>query len=333
MSSKALILINTGTPDAPDRKSVGRFLTAFLNDKRVIDLPWLWRKILVNLIIVPFRKGKSTALYRKLWTDKGSPIRFHTLSLVKKLNEKTGDNVTVFYAMRYGNPSVKQVLDKILENMPQEITVLPVFPQYASSTTGSVAEHVMSVIKPWPIVPEVKIIEQFHDHHAFINAFAKRVRSYNPEKFDHILFTYHGLPLSHLRKTHPLVDPEECNCTTQMPPHGKLCYKAACYETTRLLVAELGLAEGSYSTSFQSRLTNKWITPFTDQELDKLYHEGKRKVLVVAPSFVTDCLETIVEIAMEYGEHFRDKGGELVLVDSLNDSDEWVESIIKITDL
>jgi ferrochelatase len=191
----------------------------------------------------------------------------------------------------------------------------------------------MSATKTWARQPKIRVIDQFYDNEAFINSFAKKITGYNPGDIDHIVFSYHGLPLSHLRKIHPSESPVDCSCQAKMPHYGKSCYKATCYETTRLLAEAIGLREGTFSTSFQSRLTNNWTAPFTDELLVELIKKGKKKVLVVAPSFVTDCLETIVEISMEYGEKFHTMGGELVLVESLNDSDEWVEAIIEIAGL
>lgn len=325
---KAILLVNTGTPDDPGVKSVRRYLSEFLNDPWVIDLPWLLRKILVNIIIVPNRSHHSSELYSRIWTREGSPLKINHEKLTKKLNEKLQDEYTVLGAMRYENPSLKDALEELRKTSVKNITVFPVFPQYASSTTGSIKEFVTKEVMKWKDKPEIIFIDHFHSHPLFIKAFAARIKEYDPGSFDHILFSYHSLPLRHLRKIHPEHDPGNCICSLEMPDFGNYCYKAACYETTRLLAAELNLKSGMYSTSFQSRLTKNWISPFTDQVLKKLAHENKKRVLVTAPSFTADCLETINEIGIEYRESFIKEGGEtFIMAESLNYSDLWLEAV------
>lgn len=331
---KVLLIINTGTPDNPEVKAVRKYLSMLLNDHRVIDLPWIFRKILVNIIIVPLRASRSARLYKKLWTDIGSPLKINLENLVRKLQEKLTNNYTVIGAMRYGNPSLKSALKNIKKNTFEEITVFPLFPHYASSTTGSIHEVIMNEIRKWNIIPGIILIDQYYSHPAFINSFAEQIRQYNPQKFDHILFSYHGLPVKHIQKIHPENDCNKCDCSIRLPEHGTYCYKATCYETTRLLAEKLNLSKDCYSTSFQSRLSSNWITPFTDQTLKELIMKGKKRVLVAAPSFVADCLETLIEIRDEYQNILINAGGEeLVLVESLNDNDDWIEAIVKIADL
>ena len=325
---KVIVLVNTGTPDKPEKKFVRRFLSQFLNDHRVIDLPWLFRKILVNIIIIPFRTPRSTALYKKLWTVKGSPLLINLENLVSKLQRDTDIEYTVIGAMRYGNPSLKDTLKNLEKDPPEELIIFPLFPHYSSSTTGSVNELVMSEMLAWNTMPALSFVSHFYSHPSFIQAWVNQIRKYNPENYDHVLFSYHGLPLSHVERSHPEIDSSGCSCENHMPAHGTLCYKASCYETTRLICDKLNLKAGSFSTSFQSRLTKKWLTPFTDQVLSGLIKRDKKKVLVVAPSFVADCLETIVEISDDYMSDFKHSGGkELVLVESLNDNAEWIDSI------
>ena len=335
MKKRLILLVNVGTPDKPDVKHVGKYLLQFLNDRRVIDLPGLLQKILVNLIIVPFRVKRSTALYKELWTDKGSPLAFYLKSLVLKLQlrmKPKGD--TILGVMRYGNPSLKQALLEMKTGSFEEIIVLPLFPQYSSSTSGSVHELVLGELSKWDRLPKVRFVSQFYSHSSFINTFANRIQSYHPENFDLVIFSYHGLSLSQIQKTHPEVDQSRCNCEKQFPEHGKFCYKATCYETTRLLVEKLKIPQEKYVTSFQSRFTRNWLAPFTDEVLISAANKGIKKILVVAPSFVTDCLETIVEIDKTYKKLFKQNGGEeLVMVESLNDSDEWVDAIIEILDM
>lgn len=328
---KALLLVNTGTPDDPGVKAVRRYLSEFLNDPMVIDLPWILRKLLVNIIIVPFRAPHSSELYKSIWTAEGSPLKVNHEKLTEGLRQELRDDYHVFGAMRYGNPSLKDALEELRKRSVKKITVLPLFPQYASSTTGSVVEYVKQYVRKWKESPEVLIIDQFYSHSAFIRAYAAHIKGYDTSGFDHILFSYHSLPISHLRKVHHSQDPEKCACESSMPGYGRYCYKAACYETSRLLAAELNLKPGMYSTSFQSRLTKKWISPFTDQILKKLADEGKKKVLVAAPSFTADCLETISEIGIEYRNSFINSGGtKFVMSESLNYSETWIKALAEI---
>ena len=334
MGSKALILVNTGTPDSPSVRDVRRFLSAFLNDGRVIDLPWLARKILVNLIIVPFRAPRSAALYRQLWTAEGSPLLINLERLVSGLREELEGRCDVFGAMRYGNPSLRHVFEKVASGRYDEITVFPLYPHYASSTTGSVHELVMSRARKMNIVPPVRVIDQYYSESSFIDAWAVNLRQYDPGTFDHLLFSYHSLPVRQVEKIHPEVQCGVCDCTERMPEHGKYCYRAACYETTRLIAARLGLAGGTYSVAFQSRLTGKWLSPFTDQALLQLAAAGKKRVLIAAPSFTSDCLETVIELGYEYKNLFEGAGGEvLTLAESLNFAPVWIRSVAEIAGL
>lgn len=327
-AKKAVILVNVGTPDKPEVKSVRKFLTQFLNDRRVIDIPWLAQKILVNLIIVPFRAKNSTRLYEQLWTPDGSPILVYLNRLSVKLQNLLGDDFRVFPAMRYGNPSLSKALEEIKSGNFREVIIFPLFPQYASSTTGTVVDYVMKKIRKWPVIPQVRFQGQFYDNPEFIKAFAERIKSYHPEEFDHVVFSYHGLPLRHIKRVHPEIPSASCTCTSEMPEHGKSCYKATCYHTTRLLATELGLPSSAYSVAFQSRLSRNWLNPFTDETIVKLAKKGAKKLLVISPAFVADCLETTVELGIDYSNLFKKNGGEiLLLVDSLNDRDSWVETV------
>jgi ferrochelatase len=333
MKSKktAVILANVGTPDEPTVPAVRRYLFQFLNDRRVIDLPWLLQKFLVNVIIVPFRAPKSTKLYQMLWTEKGSPLLAISNESKDKLQERLGEDYEVFVGMRYQNPSLKKVLQTIKEKRFDKIVVLPMFPQYASSTAGTIAQLVNTETAKWNVVPELTIISQFYDHPGFVKAFAAQIRKYKPEDFDHIIFSYHGLPFSQTDRVHPAIKTVNCNCEVEMPEHGRFCYKATCYETTRLLAKEMGLPKSAYSVAFQSRLTKNWLKPFSDQEVIKLAKEGKKRVLIAAPAFIADCLETIVEIGVEYQHLFEENGGEKIqLVESLNANADWIETIAEL---
>ena len=333
MRNKIILLINTGTPDKPETKEVRRFLFQFLNDRRVIDLPWLAQKLLVNLVIVPFRSPASTRLYKRLWTKEGSPLLVNMQRLIKKLTNKLDNSTLVYGAMRYGNPSLKSTLRIIKYEHAEVITILPLFPQYASSTTGSAHQFIMDEIKTWNIIPEIRFIGQFYSNPVFLRVFADKIQEYKPDSFDHIVFSYHGLPLRQIAKLHPGHDSETCDCNIRMPAIGTYCYKATCYDTTRLLSGYLKLGSEKYSTAFQSRMSANWLSPFTDSTLEDLAKRNIKRVLVVAPSFVSDCLETKIEIEIEYAKLFKQSGGdELAMVESLNDSDEWVDAIIKMVD-
>lgn len=327
----AVLLINIGTPASTRVKDVRRYLFRFLNDKRVIDLPWLLRKILVNIIIVPFRAGKSAGMYRKLFTDKGSPLLYYQSNLVEKLNRMTSQEIKVYSAMRYSRPFVSDALDEINKQQPDEIVVVPLFPQYASSTTGSSLDIMYNHIQHWNVIPAVRTIGPFYNHPAFLKVFAGKILARKPKEFDHVLFSYHGLPIRQVKAAHKGKTCSELNCTMELHDENRNCYLAQCSDTTRLLAEESGLSENHYSMSFQSRMGKNWLGPGTGDVLKELARQGKRNVLVVSPSFVIDCLETLIEIGVEYHELFLRHGGEkLELVESLNDSDRWAEGLFEI---
>jgi len=329
---KFLILINTGTPDEAKVGAVRRYLSEFLNDRRVIDIPWLFRKLLVNLIIVPFRAPVSTRKYSGLWTDNGSPLLYNMNNLVDKVRAGINGEYEVIGAMRYGNPSLESALEYIRSLTPEEIIILPLFPHYASSTTGSVNEYLINKVRRWDLIPAIRLVGQFYSHPAYIDAMISHLRTYDPKSYDHVLFSYHGLPISHIERIHPGTDCSSCSCDKLFPAECPMCYKATCYATTRSLADKLNLSPGKFSTSFQSRLTRRWLEPFTDGVLINLARSGKNKVLVIAPSFVADCLETIVEIDEEYRAIFEKEGGkEFIMAKSLNDNDEWAKALIQIT--
>jgi len=331
MDQTAVILVNVGTPDSPSTADVRKYLSQFLNDRRVIDLPWLLQKILVNLVIVPFRAPKSAKLYQKLWNENGSPLLYYSNQVAAKLQMRIGDEYHIYNAMRYGNPSLEGILKHIEYHNYNKIIVLPLFPQYASATTGSVSSFVLKKISHWNTIPELQLISQFYSHPAFTGAFVSQGAKYNHTVWDHVLFSFHGLPLRQINKVHPGIGCEECRCKTATIPEGKFCYQAACYETARLIAAKAGFADDHYSVSFQSRLTKDWMSPFTDKVLIQKAKDGVKNLLVYAPSFVADCLETKVEIEEEYNLLFRKHGGQkLQLVESLNDHDCWIEGLEQI---
>lgn len=322
----AVLLVNLGTPDSPSVKDVRSYLSQFLNDPRVIDIPWLFRKLLVNFIIVPFRAPKSARIYQKLWTENGSPLLHFGKKTRELLQAELKDNFDVHLAMRYKNPSIPNVLEVIRKKNYDRIIVLPLFPQYASASTGSALDEVMRVIQKWWVIPELRIISQYYDHPRFIEAFVTRGKQYNLNDYDHILFSYHGLPERQVDKVYNEGLCADHNCENEITEENKFCYKATCYATTRLLASSLNIPSEKYTVCFQSRLDQKWIQPFSDEVVKECGNKGMKKLLVFSPAFTADCLETIIEIGEEYQEIFEEHGGEKVqLVESLNDHPLWIQ--------
>lgn len=328
---KAIVLVNVGTPDSPKVHDVRKYLTEFLNDRRVIDIPWLLQKILVNLIIVPFRAPKSAKLYQKLWTNEGSPLIVYSERLRDKLQAKLGADDKVFIAMRYQNPSMKHVFQQIAKVGFDQVQIIPMYPQFADSSTGTTIAYAEKLAAKIKNFPPYTFVDQFYNHKGYINAFVTRAREYDLEAYDKIIFSYHGLPMRQIQKSHPDVPAETCHCTRALPSHGSHCYRGTCYETTRLLVRALNIPKDKWEVAFQSRLDDKWIKPYSDKRVEELAKDGAKKLLFFAPAFVADCLETTIEIEDEYLELFREHGGDtLHLVPSLNDSDAWVDGLLQI---
>ncbi|MES2800809.1 MAG: ferrochelatase [Bacteroidota bacterium] len=327
-----VLLIQLGTPDSPKTTDVRKYLREFLNDPRVIDIPWLPRKLLVNGIIVPFRAPKSAKIYQELWHYGNgiSPLLTHSVALKEELQARVGnENVTVELAMRYKNPSLDSVLARMKKANYDKIIILPLFPQYASASTGSAVEKAMNIIRKWWVIPEIKIISQFWDNEGYINSVVKNAQKYDLSSFDHVLFSYHGLPERQVDKVYE--DDDLCSdqpCESEINEKNKYCYKATSYATTRLIAAKLGLKESDYTVCFQSRLNKKWLTPFSDQVVEQWGKKGAKRLLVFSPAFVADCLETIVEIGTEYQEIFEANGGEKVqLVESSNTHPDFVSGL------
>ena len=327
-----ILLVNLGTPDSPSVKDVRRYLFEFLNDPRVIDIPTIARFFLVNLIIVPFRAPKSAKIYKQLWTENGSPIIIYGESVKEKLQQSLGKGFDVELAMRYKNPSLESVLERMCKKNYEKIVVIPLFPQYASASTGSVQEKVMKIISRWWVIPEIKFISQFYDNEGFINTIVERSKKYRLEDYDHILFSYHGLPVRQVDKVYPDDSLcEEHDCEKEINETNTYCYKATCYATTRLITKKLNLSEDKYTVCFQSRLDKNWLEPFSDKVIIELAKKGVKKILVFSPAFVADCLETIVEIGIEYQKLFEEHGGEKIqLVESLNEHPMWIETLKQI---
>jgi len=324
----AVVLINLGTPDSPKTGDVRKYLFQFLNDKRVIDLPYLLRKFLVNLIIVPFRAPKSAKIYKELWTDKGSPILLHTEALTEKVQSKLGEQFDVYYAMRYQSPSIESVLEKVRKTNPDEIICLPLYPHFAASSTGSTLAEVMRVIQQWWVIPQLKLLGQFYHNPTYIDLVCERAKPFDLNSYDHIIFSYHGLPTRQVDKVYDEGLCTDRDCENEVTRENLYCYKAACFATTRAIVQKLNIPEDKCTVGFQSRLDKNWLTPFSDKLVEEWGKKGAKRLLFFSPAFVADCLETTIEIGGEYQEIFEEFGGETVdLVPSLNAGDDWAQMI------
>lgn len=332
MPKTGVLLINLGTPDSPSVGDVRKYLFEFLNDPRVIDIPAALRFFLVNFIIVPFRAPKSAKIYKELWTKDGSPILLYGESVKEKLQKELGDDFKVELAMRYQNPSLDDVLEKMEKVQYEKIIIIPLFPQYASASTGSAIDKAMKIISRWWVIPEIKIISQFHDNEGYLNTIVERAKKYNVDDYDHVLFSYHGLPVRQVDKVYE--DGRLCSehhCEDEINEENLYCYKAECYNTTRLLAEKLNIPKENYTVCFQSRLDKKWLEPFSDKIVIEQAKKGAKRLLAFSPAFVADCLETTVEIGIEYQKLFEENGGEKVqLVESLNDHPLWIETLKKM---
>ncbi len=324
-----VLILNLGTPDAPTPGAVGRYLSEFLGDGRVIDIPYIPRKILVNGIISPTRRFKSSAEYKKVWTEKGSPLLLYTIELLEKLKDRfKGEDIEVEMAMRYQSPSMEEVLGRMQKANYDKLVIVPLYPQYASATTGSTIQKAMEIISKWYVIPEVSMVSQFYDDARYIDTIVEIAKPFDLKAYDHILFSYHGLPERQVDKVYEDRKCSNHSCETEINEENKFCYKATCYATTRLLAEKLGLSEDEYTVCFQSRLDKKWLRPFSDDVIKDLAEKGAKKLLFFSPAFVADCLETTVEIGEGYLEEFQEMGGEsLDLVPSLNAHPMWVDCV------
>jgi ferrochelatase len=332
---KGILLVNLGSPDSPHPKDVRKYLDEFLMDERVIDVPYLLRVLLVRGIILNTRPKKSAKAYQKIWWDEGSPL----IVLTKRLQEKIKPQVSVpvKIAMRYGNPSIHYGLQQLYDQGVREVLLFPMYPQFAMATTETIlvlAEEVRQ--KHFPDM-QFTIVPAFYNHPDYVKDLSNSIQE-SLEKFphDHLLFSYHGVPERHIRKSditksHCKIDGSCCN--TPSKAHD-FCYRHQCYETTKQVAKFLNLPEGSYSTSFQSRLgRDPWLQPYTDKTIEDLAHKGVKNLAVVTPAFVSDCLETLEEIAMEGGEEFKEAGGkEFLAIPCLNDHDNWAKTLSRWID-
>jgi len=322
-----IILMNLGSPDSTEVKDVRRYLNEFLMDERVIDYPWLFRALLVRGIIVPFRAPKSAEAYRTIWTKDGSPL----LVISRDLRNAVQANVDapVVLAMRYGNPTPEAAFEELLRREPglEQVFAIPLYPHYAMSSYETAVEHVRATHSAKGYKFSLRFKEPYYNDAGYVQALAESMRPSLSEPHDHVLFSYHGIPERHIRKSDPTgghcLSSGTC-CNVDSPAHAR-CYRHQIRETTRLVAESLSLPPDRYSISFQSRLGKGWLQPFTDKRLEEMPKEGIKKLLVVCPAFVSDCLETLEEIAERGKESFMDAGGEqFAAIPCMNTHEAWV---------
>jgi ferrochelatase len=331
-----LLLINLGTPDAPTTPAVRRYLREFLGDPRVLDMNPVGRALLLNAVILPTRPARSAEAYRAIWDpERGSPLLYHSRDLATRVAERLGAEWRVELAMRYGNPSIERGLDALIAANVDRIVVLPLFPQYASSSTGTAVARVMALAGEKWNVPALDVVPAFFDDPKFLDAFAAVGKpALAAAAADHVLFSFHGLPVRQITKT----DATGAHCFASATCCDSLanpnCYRAQCFHTARALAARLDLPAEQYTVTFQSRLgRTPWIQPFTDVEIPKLAAEGKKRLAVFCPAFVADCLETVEEIGIRAVAQWKAAGGEhLALVPSLNATPAWVDAVAAIAE-
>jgi protoporphyrin/coproporphyrin ferrochelatase len=330
---RGIILMNLGSPDSTSIKDVRSYLMEFLMDKRVIDYPYLLRKLLVGGIIVPFRAAKSAEAYRTIWTEKGSPLIEWSRQLRSSLQTELVPPIAI--AMRYGNPSMKAAYDHLLKQLPgiEEVIAIPMYPHYAMSSYETAVEYAREIHKKHQYSFSLTVIKPYYNNEDYISALSERIRPYLQQEYDQLLFSFHGIPESHLKKTDitgkHCLQSSDC-CTLDSIAHAR-CYRHQCLRTASLVAEKLHIPAEKYSYSFQSRLgREEWLKPYTDFRLKDMPGEGIHKLLIVCPAFVSDCLETLEEIAIRGRESFLESGGEsFTMIPCLNTSPLWVNALAK----
>jgi len=323
------LLINLGTPADPSPGAVGTYLREFLMDPLVIDIPYLFRWFLVNVAIVPRRAAASAKLYQKIWTDRGSPLLYHSMDLAKRVQGILGDEFPVELGMRYGSPSIETAIKKLRERGAKNLVALPLYPQYSLAATES------SIAKVCEFEDKVEFVPPFYSEEAYLDAVEAISREpLRAAHADRVLFSFHGLPQRHIKKTdfsggtHCVFDSKCCAAISESNQH---CYRAQCFATARSLAKRLGIPDDQYDVCFQSRLNDRWIQPFTDSYYRELPKQGVKRLAVISPSFVADCLETVEEVGIRGQAEFREHGGEEVtLIPSLNSEEIWAQAVAKI---
>jgi ferrochelatase len=330
---RAIVLMNLGSPDSTNVKDVKKYLDEFLMDERVIDKPWLFRALLVKGIIVPFRAPKSAEAYKSIWTEKGSPLIVISKQLRDALKKEVEEPVAI--AMRYGNPSPKAAFDELLQKNPdlEEVIAVPMYPHYAMSSYETAVEYAKEQHKNGGYKFKLTTIKPYYDDEAYLNALCESIKPFLNSDYDQILFSYHGVPERHILKgditgQHCLKVPNCCDVPSEA---HKYCYRHQCWTTTKLVTEKLNIPKEKWGFSFQSRLgKDPWLQPYTAVRLAELPKEGVKKILVVCPAFVSDCLETLEEIAGEGKEIFMHNGGvSFEMIPCLNVHPLWVGAIAK----
>lgn len=323
-----LLLINLGSPKSPSKRDVRYYLDEFLSDPRVIDLPPLLRFILLHGVILRFRPKKSAKAYQLIWTKQGSPLITHSQHLTDKLQLSLGDAYHVEIAMRYGSPSISSKLKKLADC--EKLIVLPLYPQYASSSTGTAIEAVLNEIKGQWNLPSLRVITDFYQDKGYIDAVSASLSPYLAKTpTAHVLFSYHGLPERHINKSGcQTICPSACHDMTK----NAWCYRAQCFKTTKLIAQTLGLKQDNHTTAFQSRLgKTPWIKPYTEEVLQELRNQDIKDLVIICPSFTVDCLETLEEIGISAKNRWLSLGGRSFnLVPCLNTNDDWVEALSRL---
>jgi protoporphyrin/coproporphyrin ferrochelatase len=316
----AVVLVNLGTPDAPTTSAVRRYLREFLSDRRVVEIPRLLWWFILNFIILPFRSGKSAQKYDMIWTREGSPLKVNTQKqatlLRGLLGERGHDNIRVVMAMRYGSPSLPAVLDKLKAERCERIAIVPAYPQYSSTTTGSIYDAVFSHYAKVRNIPELRMVKNYHDHDSYIDALHDAVLAHweMNGRGGKLVMSFHGTP----KRTLDLGDPYHCEC----------------HKTARLLAAKLRLRPDEYLVTFQSRFGKaEWLQPYTAATLEQLARDGVKRVDVMCPGFTSDCLETLEEIAIEGKGVFEAAGGqEFHYIHCLNDQPSWIAALAEVAE-
>lgn len=326
--------MNLGSPDSPSVPHVRSYLKEFLMDKRVIDSPYLLRSILVHGMITPFRAPKSAEAYESIWTEEGSPLVTITRDLCQAVQQRM--NAPVEMAMRYGKPTMQTAFDNLMAKNPgiEEVILLPLYPHYAMSSYETAVEHARTVHRKQKYPFSIAFVQPFYNNKLFIKALTESIRPYLENNNGHLLFSYHSIPEKHILKSDPTGNhcfkSPDC-CDVASPCHA-FCYRHQCLETTKLVVKELGLSPDRYSNSFQSKLgRDEWLKPATTARLEQMPKEGIKDLLVVCPSFVSDCLETLEEIAIREKENFIGAGGKnFTFIPCMNVQEPWIDTVISL---
>lgn len=333
MKKPAIILINLGTPNSPEPKDVGIYLKEFLMDPQVIDIPWLFRWFLVNLIIVPKRSKESSELYKNIWTENGSPLLYNCQKLFKSFQEIMKDR-DIELAMRYGTPSLSSAIEKLHSKGNTEIDLLPLYPQYATSSVETVLDKCRQEARNIGFNGQMRYYKEFYFHEAYIKVLADTIiETLSEKKPDFLLYSYHGLPEHQVAATGTACEFKSSCCDT-FESHSPSCYRAQCYRTSKLVEPYLKSFNIPSQVAFQSRLGSRpWLKPYTDQVVKDLAKSGVKRLAVACPAFTADCLETLEEIEIRIAEDFKEAGGEEVfLVPSLNDRPDWVAALKTLTE-